>query len=152
MATRVCTNCLSYVLSELSDLDRKRFERHLKHCEPCQKEIKDLKALHQQAIADFSQPAVRRERSSFWVASSTRVKAMARVSLAALVTAAAMASFTVLTPVNHGSDIFLDIKHTPTNLKDVVDPLKVRLTKVQGVAVSDIRNIERRLKRSPHRV
>ncbi|WDL96286.1 anti-sigma factor family protein [Alicyclobacillus sp. ALC3] len=152
MMTRVCTHCLSYVLGELPDLDKKRFERHLKHCEPCQNEVKELNALHQQTVADFSKPTERRIRPSLWVRSSARVKAMGRVSLAALVTVAAMASFTMLTPVNRGSDIIFDIKHTPTHLKEVVDPLKVGLTRAQIVAVSDIHNLERRLKRSPHRI
>lgn len=155
MAMRTCAHCLSYVLHELGDLDRKRFERHLLGCMKCQQEVKELQALHTEAVSDFSCPVTRRPSLLFrpWQLPLVRLKAMVRVSLAGVVTAAAMASFTVLMPPNHGSDLFHDIQHTPARLRAVVGPLKGRLTRVHSTAVLDLTHLKQEFNRFPaHRV
>lgn len=39
--SKQCAVCLKYVLDELSEMDKKRFERHLRKCEACRAECRE---------------------------------------------------------------------------------------------------------------
>lgn len=50
---RTCRLCLPYVLGELCELDRVRFERHLRSCRRCQSESVNCRGLLHAVTVDF---------------------------------------------------------------------------------------------------
>lgn len=138
---RGCGSCslgLPYVLGELSELEAKRYERHLKTCAACLDEVEELRQLQSCIVADFHNEST--DRHARRAARRRRLRgAMSNFVVAAAMMVATCAAFATVLPIAwHGNDMASDVRQTRAALRHALNPVSVELAYLHGATIQDM--------------
>ncbi|WP_067934015.1 zf-HC2 domain-containing protein [Alicyclobacillus kakegawensis] len=130
----VCSLAVRYVLGELNEFDRKRFERHLRTCPKCRQDCREYREVLEWMRAEGTD----------WLqeskAPATRARWRVRLSAAPLAVTAVMVWFLLPHWLHHhnlrlesdlASDVHSEVARSATHLE-----------RVRGVAGMDLRHLD----------
>ncbi|MCL6633294.1 MAG: zf-HC2 domain-containing protein [Alicyclobacillus herbarius] len=128
----VCSLAVRYVLDDLNEFDRKRFERHLPSCPRCQQECRECREVLEWVRADGTD----------WLqAKSARLRSRWRLRLSAAPLAVTAAIAVLLLPhwLHHSLRLKTDF---PADVHSEVARSATHLARVRSVAGSDLRHFD----------